>query len=111
MNGIVTPDQIARELRELTDKADGGANTIRYHELRFDTAMRAYQDAYDDGYAESSGTIAEREIAGRTAARGLKITADAEKADLNWAKAEVRRIESKQTNLQSQLKAITVTYG
>jgi hypothetical protein len=108
VTGIITPDQIAHELRDVNDRADKGAETIRYHEARSLAAERAWQESYDEGYAGAEGTIAEREIAGRTAARVFKQTWDNEKADLAWAKNEVRRLEAKQSNLQSQLKAITV---
>lgn len=107
MSELTTPDQIDRELTALSDLADKGSETVRMHELKYAAALDHWQDAYDAGYQSAVGTIAEREIAGRAAAAPLRAALNREKADLNWAKNEVRRIESKQSNLQTRLKAIT----
>ena len=110
MSEIVTPDQIAAELRALVALVDEAPDQLKRAELRYQAALGAYQDAYDSGYKDAEGTIAEREIAGRAEARVVREIRDNEFAELNRIKAKIRQIESAQSNLQSQLRAVMVSY-
>lgn len=107
---IITPDAIARELRALVALAEHGPDELKRAELRYQTAESAYQDAYDSGYKDAEGTIAEREIAGRLEARVVREIRDEERAELNRVKARIRQIENSQVGLSVQLKAVMVTY-
>lgn len=110
MNEIVTPDQIAAELRQIRTLADKGPDELKRAELRYEAALDAWQKAWDEGYSQAEGTIADREIAARRLSGGLKTFLNEEKAELNRVKARIRSIESAQMNCQTQLKAVLVTY-
>jgi hypothetical protein len=110
MSDIITPDQIAFELRQIRSLADKGPDELKRAEARYEAALDAWQGAWDEGYSQAEGTIAEREIAARRLSAGLKTMLNEEKTELNRVKARIRSIESAQMNLQTQLKAVLVTY-
>jgi len=108
---IVTPDQIVAELRQIADMADNGPETVRDAEVRFDQAFMAWQKEWDVRYAQAQGTVADREIQARGFTTSEKTRLDIAKAALNYAKATVRQLESKQSNLQTQLRAVQIAMG
>lgn len=109
MNDIVTPDQIVRELRHINQLADSLPDEIAYAESRLNVAEDAFQEAWDDEYP-AAGSVAEREIVARRATRNLKDIVGRERVELGRLKALARRYESNQSSLQTQFKAIQVTY-
>jgi hypothetical protein len=111
MNDIIlTPDMIAHELRAIRHQADEGPDHLKRAELRHAVAEDAYQAAYDEAYSDAPGTVADREIAARSGASALKPVVNEEKAELNRVKAKMRALDSAQMGLQSQLKAVLITY-
>ena len=111
MTEILTPDMIATELRQIRALADKGPDELKRAELRHAAAEDAHQAAWDDGFAQAAGTIADREIAARRLSAGLKTMLNDERAELNRVKARIRGLESGAMNLSVQLKAVLVTYN
>lgn len=110
MTEIITPDQIATELRQIRALADKGPDELKRAELRYEAALDAWQGAWDEGFSQAEGTIADREIAARRLSAGLKTMLNEEKSELNRVKSKIRAVESAQMNLQTQLKAVLITY-
>ena len=108
---IITPDQIVMELRQVRAEATKGAAAIAPAESKFDAAESAWQDVYDIAYELAEGSIALREIAARRAAKDLLLDLQIPRVELNRIKAKIRQLESSQSNLQTQFKAIAVTYA
>lgn len=111
MSEILTPDMIAAELRNIRTLSDQGPDQLKRAELRYEAALDAWQSAWDDGFKNAEGTIADREIAARQQSAGLKTMLNEEKAELSRVKARIKSIEHAQMNAQTQLKAVLVTYG
>jgi hypothetical protein len=111
MSEIITPDMIVAELREVRALASRGSEAIAPAESAFDTAEAVWQNVYDIAYELAEGTVALREIAARRAAKDQKLVMDVARVELNRIKAKIRQLESSQSNLQTQWKAIAITYA
>lgn len=107
---IITPDMIVLELRIVRAEAAKGAAAVAPAESKFDAAESAWQDVYDIAYELAVGSIALREIAARRAAKDQLLLMQIARVELNRIKAKIRQLESSQSNLQTQFKAISVTY-
>lgn len=107
---IITPDMIVHELRAVRALADKGSEAIYLAERNFDDATQFWQEGWDVAYSNSTGTVAEREILARAATLTSKGELDIAKAELNRIKAKIRQLDSAQSNLQTQYKAIAITY-
>ena len=108
---IITPDQIVLELRQVRAEAAKGAAAVAPAESKFDAAEGAWQDVYDIAYELAAGSIALRDIAARRAAKDLLLQMQIARVELNRIKAKIRQLDSSQSNLQTQLKAVSVTYA
>ena len=112
MNDLITPDMIVNELRAVRALADKGSDAIFAAETNFDEALAEWQDVYDTAYGLADGkTVADREIQARKVAKAEKLQLDIAKAELNRIKAKIRQLDSAQSNLQTQYKAIAITYS
>jgi len=111
MTEIITPDMIVAELREVRALASRGSDAIAPAESAFGAAEDVWQDVYDLAYEMAEGTVALREIAARRASTDEKLAMDIARVELNRIKAKIRQLESSQSNLQTQWKAIAVTYA
>ena len=112
MTDLITPDMIVAELRAVRALADKGSEAIYAAEMNFDAASAEWQEAYDLAYSLAEGkTVADREIQARLVTRTQKLSLDIAKAELNRIKAKIRQLDSAQSNLQTQYKAIAITYS
>ena len=111
MSPIVTPDQIITELRAVAARAENGPSIIHDAEVAYDAALRVWQKAYDQQYAGVAGTVADREIAARVVTADLREVLDVARAALSYAKATLRQLESNQSSLQTQFRAVSITYA
>ena len=107
---IITPDMIVLELRIVRAEAAKGAAAVAPAESKFDAAESAWQDVYDIAYELAAGSIALREIAARRAAKDQLLLMQIARVELNRIKAKIRQLDSSQSNLQTQFKAVSVTY-
>lgn len=108
---IITPDQIVNELRAVRAVADKGSDAIYLAERNYDEALLIWQEAWDSAYTVAQGTLAEREIAARASTLDAKKELDIAKAELNRIKNKIRQLDAAQSNLQTQWKAIAITYA